>query len=400
MKTTTVRTAVAAGAVAAACIAGGIAAASAGTMLPRRPRSRSAWARRAVDDDNDGSDAQALDVDQPDADDVADDRRGPPTTRTRTTGRGLRRLRHRRRQRRQATTATSRATTPTTPATTTTATTRDDGRQATTPTTPAPTTTATTRTRTSRRPHRRLRHRRRQRRQGRGPRRLRARRRRWWERRLRRSRSMARRTEAPATLPPAGGFAVDVRSRGHHCGRSAWGRCCPRGDLRRPRAEGVRLPHRPWRGRPRGVDQRGLPQGVPSRSRPSPAAGTGCAPWCSRWPTPAWSTTSAGAGTRGPSTTYHVEDDPRTRESAETQALSRLGHQELLDLLELLPDDQRSVVLLRVVGDLSIRQTAAAMGRAESAVVRMQSKGLATLRQLLSTRPDVQVTAQGASDRT
>jgi RNA polymerase sigma-70 factor, ECF subfamily len=105
-------------------------------------------------------------------------------------------------------------------------------------------------------------------------------------------------------------------------------------------------------------------------------------------------------GTRGPNTTYLVEDDPRTRESAETEALSRLGHQELLGLLDLLPDDQRSVVLLRVLGDLSIRQTAAAMGRAESAVVRLQSKGLATLRQLLTARPDVQVTAQGASDQT
>jgi RNA polymerase sigma factor (sigma-70 family) len=104
--------------------------------------------------------------------------------------------------------------------------------------------------------------------------------------------------------------------------------------------------------------------------------------------------------TRGQSTPYLAEDDPRTRESAETEALSRLGHQELLDLLDLLPDDQRSVVLLRVLGDLSIRQTAAAMGRAEPAVVRLQSKGLATLRQLLTARPDVQVTAQGASDQT
>mgnify|MGYP000381984607 CR=1 FL=1 len=37
----------------------------------------------------------------------------------------------------------------------------------------------------------------------------------------------------------------------------------------------------------------------------------------------------------------------------------------LAAVLELLPEDQRSVVVLRVVADLSVRQTAAAIGREE-----------------------------------
>jgi RNA polymerase sigma-70 factor (ECF subfamily) len=101
---------------------------------------------------------------------------------------------------------------------------------------------------------------------------------------------------------------------------------------------------------------------------------------------------------RGTSTPYLVESDSRRQESAENEAIARLGHQDLLSVMELLPDDQRSVVVLRVLGDLSIRQTALAMGRPESAVARLQSRGLATLRQLLTTDLDPTVSVQGARD--
>ena len=102
---------------------------------------------------------------------------------------------------------------------------------------------------------------------------------------------------------------------------------------------------------------------------------------------------------RGTTTPYLAEADSRTRESAENEAIARLGHEELLSVMQLLPDDQRSVVVLRVLGDLSVRQTAEAMGRPESAVTRLQSKGLATLRRLLTVDADPTVSAQGASDR-
>ena len=100
---------------------------------------------------------------------------------------------------------------------------------------------------------------------------------------------------------------------------------------------------------------------------------------------------------RGTSTAYLVESDSRRQESAENEAIARLGHQELLSGDGLLPDDQRSVVL-RVLGDLSIRQMALAMGRPESAVARLQSRGLATLRRLLTTDMDPTVSVQGARD--
>lgn len=82
---------------------------------------------------------------------------------------------------------------------------------------------------------------------------------------------------------------------------------------------------------------------------------------------------------------YDAEDDPRTHASAEDQALERIRSGGVLDVLELLPDDQRSVVVLRVLGELTIRETAAAIGRSEVAVKKLQGKALATLRMLLST---------------
>jgi RNA polymerase sigma-70 factor, ECF subfamily len=102
---------------------------------------------------------------------------------------------------------------------------------------------------------------------------------------------------------------------------------------------------------------------------------------------------------RGSTTSYVVERDRRTRESAESEALARLGSEELLSVLDLLPDDQRSVVVLRVVADLSVRQTATAMGREESAVVRLQGKALASLRRLLRPADGPQVSVQGAGEQ-
>ena len=102
---------------------------------------------------------------------------------------------------------------------------------------------------------------------------------------------------------------------------------------------------------------------------------------------------------RGSTTPYVVEHDRRTRESAESEALARLGSAELLSVLDLLPDDQRSVVVLRVVADLSVRQTATAMGREESAVVRLQGKALASLRRLLRPADGPQVSVQGAGEQ-
>jgi len=82
---------------------------------------------------------------------------------------------------------------------------------------------------------------------------------------------------------------------------------------------------------------------------------------------------------------YDSARDVRTHTSAEQQALERIGEGTALDLLVLLPEDQRSVILLRVLGDLSTDETAAAIGRSSAAVRKMQAKALATLRGLMTS---------------
>jgi len=82
---------------------------------------------------------------------------------------------------------------------------------------------------------------------------------------------------------------------------------------------------------------------------------------------------------------YDSERDPRSQASAEDQALEHLGTGPALELLGLLPDEQRSVILLRVLGELSVAETAAVIGRSDAAVKKMQAKALTTLRRLMDT---------------
>lgn len=84
---------------------------------------------------------------------------------------------------------------------------------------------------------------------------------------------------------------------------------------------------------------------------------------------------------------YDATIDPRTHASAEEQALEGAGSSEALAVLDLLPEDQRTVVTLRVLGELTIRETAVAIGRSEVAVRKLQTKALTSLRALLSTEP-------------
>ena len=83
--------------------------------------------------------------------------------------------------------------------------------------------------------------------------------------------------------------------------------------------------------------------------------------------------------------TYEASRDRRTHPSAEEQALDRIGEGSALELLALLPGDQRTVVLLRVLGELTIAETAAAVGRSEVAVKKVQAKALEALRTLMAT---------------
>jgi RNA polymerase sigma-70 factor, ECF subfamily len=83
---------------------------------------------------------------------------------------------------------------------------------------------------------------------------------------------------------------------------------------------------------------------------------------------------------RGEAVPYEDWQDDRTTASTEDEAVERLRTAEVRALLQHLPADQRDVLLLRVVADLSLEQTAAAIGRSAGAVKQLQRRGLLALR--------------------
>ncbi len=73
----------------------------------------------------------------------------------------------------------------------------------------------------------------------------------------------------------------------------------------------------------------------------------------------------------------------------EDDVVAHLAHERVHALLALLSPDQRDVLLLRVVADLSVEETAAVVGKGYEAVKALQRRGLATLRRLLSSEEGV-----------
>lgn len=69
--------------------------------------------------------------------------------------------------------------------------------------------------------------------------------------------------------------------------------------------------------------------------------------------------------------------------STEAEALARLGAERVERLLQELSADQRDVLLLRIVADLTVEQVAEALGKAPGAVKQLQRRGLAALRRHL-----------------
>lgn len=86
---------------------------------------------------------------------------------------------------------------------------------------------------------------------------------------------------------------------------------------------------------------------------------------------------------RGETIAYDADADTRADVSAETSALASLESQQVEELLAALSPDQRDVILLRVLGDLSLEQTADAVGKRVGAVKALQHRALASLRRLL-----------------
>jgi len=81
---------------------------------------------------------------------------------------------------------------------------------------------------------------------------------------------------------------------------------------------------------------------------------------------------------------YEPEDDARTASSAESDALDVLGDERVHELLAGLSEDQRDVLVLRIVGDLTVDQVSEVVGKQPGAVKALQRRGLATLRRTLT----------------
>jgi RNA polymerase sigma factor (sigma-70 family) len=77
----------------------------------------------------------------------------------------------------------------------------------------------------------------------------------------------------------------------------------------------------------------------------------------------------------------------RAAPDAEVEALARLGAGRVRELIGMLSPDQRAVLLLRIVGDLTVEQTARAVGKRPGAVKALQRRGLATLARKLREEP-------------
>lgn len=87
---------------------------------------------------------------------------------------------------------------------------------------------------------------------------------------------------------------------------------------------------------------------------------------------------------RSPQTVaWEAELDGRTSGSAEEAALASLGETRVRHLLEQLSADQRDVLLLRILADLTVEQVADALDKRAGAVKALQRRALAALRRTL-----------------
>jgi RNA polymerase sigma factor (sigma-70 family) len=83
---------------------------------------------------------------------------------------------------------------------------------------------------------------------------------------------------------------------------------------------------------------------------------------------------------RGEAVELSAEIDPRVSPSAEEDAVTRLGESSALRLLESLPEDQRNVMVLRIVADLTVEQIATVLDKRAGAVKALQRRALDSMR--------------------
>ena len=87
---------------------------------------------------------------------------------------------------------------------------------------------------------------------------------------------------------------------------------------------------------------------------------------------------------RGRHEEWDDELDTRRSPSAEEQAMGNLADAAARELLDGLPPDQRNVMLLRIVADLTVEQVAEILGKRAGAVKALQRRALESMRKKLS----------------
>ena len=70
---------------------------------------------------------------------------------------------------------------------------------------------------------------------------------------------------------------------------------------------------------------------------------------------------------------------------AETEAMRALAEERVRGVLDRLTNDQRDVLLFRILGDLTIEEVASALGKSPGAIKALQARALATIRRMIST---------------
>ncbi|MFF2032290.1 RNA polymerase sigma factor [Arthrobacter sp. NPDC058192] len=81
---------------------------------------------------------------------------------------------------------------------------------------------------------------------------------------------------------------------------------------------------------------------------------------------------------------YDPLNDARYSASAEDEVLGSLGG--ISDTLAMLNEEQREVLVLRIVADLSIDQVAGIMDKTPGAIKQLQRRGLSALRELVTEK--------------
>jgi RNA polymerase sigma factor (sigma-70 family) len=80
-------------------------------------------------------------------------------------------------------------------------------------------------------------------------------------------------------------------------------------------------------------------------------------------------------------------EDHRSAGDVEVDAFAALGSDRVRELLNVLSADQRNVVLLRVVADLSVEEVARILDKREGAIKALQHRAMASLRRHLARQP-------------